>query len=52
MARKSYVDPRVVDLFNDGITIPPTLASEDQDLSDGYTHGRIEQAVLNLLDAS
>ena len=30
VARKSYVDPRVVDLFNDGITIPPTLASEDQ----------------------
>ena len=52
VARKSYVDPRVVDLFNDGITIPPTLAAEDQDLSDGFTHGRIEAAVLNLLATS
>jgi DNA topoisomerase I len=50
VARKSYVDPRVVDLFNDGFTIAPTLAAEDEDLSDGATHGRIERAVLNLLE--
>jgi DNA topoisomerase IB len=49
VARKSYVDPRVVDLFQDGVTIPPTLASTDDDLSDGTTHGRIERAVLDLL---
>ena len=49
VARKSYVDPRVVDLFHDGVTIAPTLAAEDADLSDGTTHGRIERAVLNLL---
>ena len=49
VARKSYVDPRLVDLFHDGITIPPTLASTDTDLSDGTTHGRIERAVLDLL---
>ena len=49
VARKSYVDPRVVDLFHDGVTIAPTLAAEDDDLSDGTTHGRIERAVLNLL---
>ena len=46
VARKSYVDPRLVDLFNDGATISPKLASLDQDLSDGVTHGKIERAVL------
>ena len=49
VARSSYVDPRVVDLFADGMTISPRLASLDDDLSDGTTHGRIERAVLNLL---
>ena len=51
VARKSYVDPRVVDLFHDGVTIPPMLASTDEDLSDGTTHGKIERAVLDLLDS-
>lgn len=37
VARKSYVDPRVIDLFNDRVTISPTLAASDIDLSDGYT---------------
>ena len=50
VARKSYVDPRLVDLFLDGITIDPTLASTDDDLGDGTTHGTIERAVLNLLE--
>lgn len=49
VARKSYVDPRLIDLFADGVTISPALASTDQDLSDGVTHGKIERAVLNLL---
>ncbi len=49
VARKSYVDPRVIDLFNDGVTISPALARRDRDLSDGVTHGKIERAVLNLL---
>jgi DNA topoisomerase-1 len=51
VARASYVDPRVIDLFNDGVTISPALASTDDDLSDGTTHGKIERAVLNLLQA-
>ena len=51
VARKSYVDPRLVDLFLEGITISPKLASRDTDLSDGTTHGKIERAVLNLLRA-
>lgn len=49
VAKSSYVDPRVVDLFHDGVTISPRLASLDDDLGDGATHGRIERAVLNLL---
>ena len=49
VARKSYVDPRLVDLFRDGVTISPALAATDDDLSDGTTHGKIERAVLNLL---
>jgi DNA topoisomerase I len=49
VAKSSYVDPRVVDLFSDGVTISPRLASLDQDLSDGTTHGKIERAVLNML---
>ncbi|MET1006092.1 MAG: DNA topoisomerase IB [Propionibacteriaceae bacterium] len=49
VARSSYVDPRLIDLFNDGATISPALASTDQNLADGFTHGKIERAVLNLL---
>jgi DNA topoisomerase-1 len=49
VARKSYVDPRLVDLFEDGATISPALAATDANLADGYTHGKIERAVLNLL---
>jgi hypothetical protein len=51
VTRASYVDPRVIDLFNDGATISPALAATDTDLSDGTTHGKIERAVLNLLGA-
>ena len=51
VARASYVDPRVIDLFNDGVTISPEVAASDTDLSDGTTHGKIERAVLNLLQA-
>ena len=29
VARASYVDPRVIDLFNDGLTISPALAATD-----------------------
>jgi DNA topoisomerase IB len=51
VAKKSYVDPRLVDLFHDGATISPKLAALDDDLYDGVTHGKIERAVLNLLQA-
>jgi DNA topoisomerase I len=49
IARSAYVDPRVIDLFHDGATISPRLAAKDQNLADGFTHGKIERAVLSLL---
>ena len=49
VARASYVDPRLVDLFNDGITIDPALTVGKHDLAGGTTHGRIEAAVHELL---
>jgi len=54
VARASYVDPRVIDLFEDGITISPGLrvVREDISLGDGATHGRVEQAVLDLLQTA
>ena len=39
VARKSYVDPRVLDLYRDGVTIPAGLADRD----------KVERAVLDLL---
>ena len=51
VARASYVDPRVIDLFNDGLTILAALATTDDDLPDGTTHGKIERAVFHLLHA-
>ena len=50
VARASYVDPRLVDLFHDGATIAPDLVSPNKDLSDGATHGKVERAVLALLE--
>ena len=51
VARASYVDPRVIDLFEDGVTIEPALMllGEDADPGQPATHGAIEQAVLRLL---
>lgn len=49
VARSSYVDPRVIDLFLDGATISPALAKTRHNLADGFTHGKIERAVLDLL---
>jgi DNA topoisomerase I len=51
VARASYVDPRVVDLFEDGITIEPTLRRIGEGVDDGSpaTHGLVERSVLRLL---
>nr|WP_179756736.1 DNA topoisomerase IB [Kineococcus aurantiacus] len=50
VCRSSYIDPRVIDLFGDGVTIAPAL----EDLgADGFghpaTHGAVERAVQDLL---
>ncbi len=51
VARASYVDPRVVDLFEDGVTVENALAllGDDVEVGEPATHGRIEAAVLALL---
>jgi DNA topoisomerase-1 len=51
IARKSYVDPRVVDLFEDGTTIERAVRtiSETPEGEAPDTHGAIERAVLRML---
>jgi DNA topoisomerase I len=52
VCRRSYIDPRVVDLYMDGITIRQSLGrlADDPDAALA-THGAAERAVLRLLDA-
>jgi len=51
VARASYIDPRVFDRFDAGYTVGPALeALGEQDLSTPAIQGRIEEAVLDLLD--
>jgi DNA topoisomerase IB len=54
VARASYVDPRVIDLYEDGITIEGALDQLGRDVSFGQpaTHGAVERAVLELLQTS
>ena len=51
VARASYVDPRVIDLFEDGTTVEPALSELGAEASFGQpaTHGAVERAVLDLL---
>jgi DNA topoisomerase I len=50
VCRASYVDPRVIDRYQDGVTIAPTLEHLDgPDLADPAVRTRIERAVLDLL---
>ncbi len=51
VARASYVDPRVVDLFEEGRTIRPSLrALPGPDLDDPRVRDAVERAVLRLLE--
>ena len=54
VCRSSYVDPRVIDLFESGTTIRPDLQRFGDDASPGApaTQGRVEAAVLRLLRAT
>jgi DNA topoisomerase I len=51
VAKASYVDPRVVDLFHDGCTIEPALQEIGEGAPDTApgTQGAVEDAVLELL---
>lgn len=50
MAKNSYVDPRIVDLYNDGIVIASSvLPRRERRLP---VHGRVERAVLRLLTSN
>jgi DNA topoisomerase-1 len=51
VAKASYVDPRLVDLFHDGCTIEPALREIGEGAPDDApgTQGAVEDAVLELL---
>lgn len=52
VARKSYIDPRVIDRYNSGWTIRPVLddLGTDEPVEDLLIQGRIEEAVLDLIE--
>jgi DNA topoisomerase-1 len=51
VAKASYVDPRLIDRYDDGATVLPALerAVRESDDESPYLHGTVEQAVLRLL---
>lgn len=51
VCRSAYIDPRIVDLYEDGATIRPALErlGDDNDFGAPATHGEVETAVLQLL---
>ena len=53
VARGSYIDPRVIARYEEGVTIASALPDlgKGQEFGDAATHGRAERAVLKLLSA-
>jgi DNA topoisomerase IB len=51
VCRASYIDPRVVDLYSDGVTIERCLGAIGRDATGGAlgTEGPVEEAVLRML---
>ena len=51
VAKASYVDPRLIDRYDDGATVLPALERTVREPSDEspYLHGTVERAVLRLL---
>ncbi len=51
VCRKSYIDPRVIDLYYDGVTVAPVLEKLGADATFGEPahHGELEAAVLRML---
>ena len=52
VCRASYIDPRVFDRFQAGVTIRPVLdvALEDEDLDIAILHGEVEESLVELLE--
>jgi len=50
VARASYIDPRVIDRFQDGLTIGPALERLGADPGDPAIQGAVEAAVLDLIE--
>ena len=53
VCRSSYIDPRVLDLYDDGVTVTRSLErlGADADFGQPATHGQVEQAVLRMLSS-
>ncbi|MBW9207091.1 DNA topoisomerase IB [Mumia sp. zg.B17] len=49
VARSSYVNPRVIELFEDGVTVAPTLRMLGPRIDEERDRPTLERAVLNLL---
>jgi DNA topoisomerase IB len=51
VARASYIDPRIIVLYEEGVTIAPALANlgKGQEFGDIAAKGHAERAVLKLL---
>ena len=50
VARASYIDPRILDRFDDGTTIDPAIAVDSADAgSEPAIQGAVEEAVLDLI---
>lgn len=51
VARSSYIDPRVIALYAEGVTIAPALGElgKGREFGDAATEGHAEKAVLDLL---
>ena len=51
VCRSSYIDPRVIDLYDDGVTVARSLErlGADADFGQPATHGQVEAAVLRML---
>jgi DNA topoisomerase IB len=51
VARASYIDPRVITLYEDGVTIASVLEAlgKGQEYGDVATNGHAERAVLKLI---
>jgi DNA topoisomerase IB len=51
VARASYIDPRIIELYEQGVTIEPALADlgKNRDVGELATRGPAEKAVLDIL---